>query len=153
MFDRSRYYPNATPIRKMILDYEGQIDGLKWSKEQIEHYKLEEKRETEVLEKYVDIIKNTKWYEKETIKKERKRTMDKQKGKVNIIKNHISYYEKQVEECLKNIENLSQLMIEYDGYEKDELLKELKKIRWNNLKVDSGHFTTKPNKFYKYYNK
>ena len=150
MFDRSRYYPNATPIRKMILDYEGQIDGLKWSKEQIEHYKLEEKKETEVLEKYVDIVKNTKWYEKETIKKERKRTMDKQKGKVNIIKNHISYYEKQVEECLKNIENLSQLMIEYDGYEKDELLKELKEIRWNNSKVDSGCFTTKPNKFYKY---
>ena len=150
MFDRSRYYPNATPIRKMILDYEGQIDGLKWSKEQIEHYKLEEKKETEVLEKYVDIVKNTKWYEKETIKKERKRTMDKQKGKVNIIKNHISYYEKQVEECLKNIENLSQLMIEYDGYGKDELLKELKEIRWNNSKVDSGCFTTKPNKFYKY---
>ena len=151
MFDRSKYYPNATPVKKMILDYEGQIDGLKWSKEQIEHYKLEEKMETEVLEKYVNIVKNTKWYEKEAIKRERKRTMDKQKGKVNIIKNHISYYEKQVEECLKNIENLSQLMLEYDGYEKDELLKELKKIRWNNLKVDSGHFTTKPNKFYKYY--
>ena len=77
--------------------------------------------------------------------------MDKQKGKVNIIKNHILYYEKQAEECLKNIENLSQLMIEYDGYEKDELLKELRKIRWNNSKVDSGHFTTKPNKLYKYY--
>ena len=151
MFDRSKYYPNATPVRKMILDYEGQIDGLKWSKEQIEHYKLEEKMETEVLEKYVDIVKNTKWYEKETIKKERKRAMDKQKGKVNIIKNHILYYEKQAEECLKNIENLSQLIIEYDGYEKDELLKELRKIRLNNLKVDSGHFTTKPNKFYKYY--
>ena len=153
MFDRSKYYPNATPVRKMILDYEGQIDGLKWSKEQIEHYKLEEKMETEVLEKYADIVKNTKWYEKETIKKERKRVMDKQKGKVNIIKNHILYYEKQVEECLKNIEDLSQLMIEYEGYEKDELLKELKEIRWNNSKVDSGHFTTKPNKFYKYYNK
>ena len=150
MFDRSKYYPNATPVRKMILDYEGQIDGLKWSKEQIEHYKLEEKMETEVLEKYADIVKNTKWYEKETIKKERKRVMDKQKGKVNIIKNHILYYEKQVEECLKNIEDLSQLMIEYDGYENDKLLKELKEIRWNNSKVDSGHFTTKPNKFYKY---
>ena len=150
MFDRSKYYPNATPVRKMILDYEGQIDGLKWSKEQIEHYKLEEKMETEVLEKYVDIVKNTKWYEKETIKKERKRAMDKQKGKINIIKNHILYYEKQAEECLKNIENLSQLMIEYDEYEKDELLKELKEIRWNNSKVDSGCFTTKPNKFYKY---
>ena len=150
MFDRSKYYPNATPVRKMILDYEGQIDGLKWSKEQIEHYKLEEKMETEVLEKYVDIVKNTKWYEKETIKKERKRAMDKQKVKVNIIKNHILYYEKQAEECLKNIENLSQLMIEYDEYEKDELLKELKEIRWNNSKVDSGCFTTKPNKFYKY---
>ena len=29
MFDRSKYYPNATPVRKMILDYEGKRDGLK----------------------------------------------------------------------------------------------------------------------------
>ena len=101
---------------------------------------------------YVSIFKDTKWYEKETIKIERKRAVNRQKEKVNKTKKRILDWEKQIEEHLENMENLSQLMIEYDGYEKDELLKELKEIRWNNSKVDSGCFTTKPNKFYKYCN-
>lgn len=99
---------------------------------------------------YIGILKNTKRSERETIKIERKRAVDRQMEKVNLAKKKILDWEKQIEEHLENMENLSQLMIEYDGYEKDELLKELKEIRWNNSKVDSGHFTTKPNKFYKY---
>ena len=152
MLDRSKYYPkNATPVEKMIYDYKHEISMLEWCKEQVEHYKWQEKMETGVLEMHVDILKNTKRSERETIKIERKRAVDRQMEKVNLAKKKILDWEKQVEEHLKNMENLSQLMIEYEGYEKDELLKELKEIRWNNSKVDSGHFTTKPNKFYKYY--
>ena len=151
MLDRSKYYPkNATPVEKMIYDYKHEINMLEWCKEQVEYYKWAEKMETGVLEMYVGMLKNTKWSEKETIKIERKRAVDRQMTKVNLMKKKILDWEKQVEEHLENMENLSQLMIEYDGYEKDELLKELKEIRWNNSKVDSGCFTTKPNKFYKY---
>ena len=153
MIDRSKYYPkNATPVEKMIHDYKHEISMLEWCKEQVEHYKWQEKMETGVLEMYIGILKNTKRSERETIKIERKRAVDRQMEKVNLAKKKILDWEKQVEEHLENMENLSQLMIEYDGYEKDELLKELKEIRWNNSKVDSGHFTTKPNKFYKYCN-
>ena len=151
MLDRSKYYPkNATPVEKMIYDYKYEISMLEWCKEQVEHYKWQEKMETEVLEMYLGILKNTKRNEKEIIKIERKRAVDRQNEKVNLAKKKILDWEKQVEEHLKNMENLSQLMIEYEEYEKDELLKELKEIRWNNSKIDSGCFTTKPNKFYKY---
>ena len=151
MLDRSKYYPkNATPVEKMIYNYKHEISMLEWCKEQVEHYKWQEKMETGVLEMHVDILKNTKRSERETIKIERKRAVDRQMEKVNLTKKKIKDKKKQVEEHLKNMENLSQLMIEYEGYEKDELLKELKEIRWNNSKVDSGCFTTKPNKFYKY---
>ena len=151
MFDRSKYYPkNATPVEKMIYDYKHEMSMLEWCKEQVEHYKWAEGFETGVLEMYVSMLKNTKWCEKETVKIERKRAVDRQMKKVNLMKKKILDWEKQVEEHLKNMDDLSQLMIEYDGYEKDELLKELKEIRWNNSKVDSGCFTTKPNKFYKY---
>ena len=153
MFNRSKYYPkNATPIEKMIYDYKHEISMLEWCKEQVEYYKWAEKTETTTLELYINIFKNTKWYEKETIKIERKKDINRQKEKVNLMKKKVLDWEKQIEEHLENMENLSQLMIEYDGYEKDELLKELKEIRWNNSKVDSGCFTTKPNKFYKYCN-
>ena len=151
MIDRSKYYPkNATPVEKMIYDYKHEISMVEWCKEQVEHYKWAEGFETGVLEMYVGMLKNTKWSEKETVKIERKRAVDRQNAKVNLMKKKVLDWEKQVEEHLKNMDDLSQLMIEYDGYEKDELLKELKEIRWNNLKVDSGCFTTKPNKFYKY---
>lgn len=151
MLDRSKYYPkNATPVEKMIYDYKQEMHMVEWCKKQVEHYKWAEGMETGVLEMYVGILKNTKWNEKETVKIERKRVVDRQKEKVNLMKKKVSDWEKQVEEHLKNMENLSQLMIEYEGYEKDKLSKELKEIRWNNSKVDSGCFTTKPNKFYKY---
>ena len=153
MLDRSKYYPkNATPVEKMIYDYKHEISMLENCKKQIKYYEWEKGLEETTLGIYVSIFKNTKWYEKETIKIERKRAVNRQKEKVNKTKKRILDWEKQIEEHLENMENLSQLMIEYDGYEKDELLKELKEIRWNNSKVDSGHFTTKPNKFYKYCN-
>ena len=151
MLDRSKYYPkNATPVEKMIYDYKHEISMLENCKKQIKYYEWEKGLEETTLGIYVSIFKNTKWYEKETIKIERKRAVNRQKEKVNKTKKRILDWEKQIEEHLENMENLSQLMIEYDGYEKDELLKELKEIRWNNSKVDSGCFTTKPNKFYKY---
>ena len=153
MLDRSKYYPkNATPVEKMIYDYKHEISMLENCKKQIKYYEWEKGLEETTLGIYVSIFKDTKWYEKETIKIERKRAVNRQKEKVNKTKKRILDWEKQVEEHLKNMDDLSQLMIEYDGYEKDELLKELKEIRWNNSKVDSGHFTTKPNKFYKYCN-
>ena len=153
MLDRSKYYPkNATPVEKMIYDYKHEISMLENCKKQIKYYEWEKGLEETTLGIYVSIFKDTKWYEKETIKIERKRAVNRQKEKVNKTKKRILDWEKQIEEHLENMENLSQLMIEYDGYEKDELLKELKEIRWNNSKVDSGHFTTKPNKFYKYCN-
>ena len=153
MLDRSKYYPkNATPVEKMIYDYKHEISMLENCKKQIKYYEWEKGLEEITLGIYVSIFKDTKWYEKETIKIERKRAVNRQKEKVNKTKKRILDWEKQIEEHLENMENLSQLMIEYDGYEKDELLKELKEIRWNNSKVDSGHFTTKPNKFYKYCN-
>ena len=151
MLDRSKYYPkNATPVEKMIYDYKHEMSMLENCKKQIKYYEWEKGLEETTLGIYVSIFKDTKWYEKETIKIERKRAVNRQKEKVNKTKKRILDWEKQIEEHLENMENLSQLMIEYDGYEKDELLKELKEIRWNNSKVDSGHFTTKPNKFYKY---
>ena len=151
MLDRSKYYPkNATPVEKMIYDYKHEISMLENCKKQIKYYEWEKGLEETTLGIYVSIFKDTKWYEKETIKIERKRAVNRQKEKVNKTKKRILDWEKQIEEHLENMENLSQLMIEYDGYEKDELLKELKEIRWNNSKVDSGCFTTKPNKFYKY---
>ena len=68
------YYPlNATPIEKIIYDYKYEIEALKWHKEQLKHYKWQEKMETGVLEMYVGILKNTKWNEKETVKIERKK--------------------------------------------------------------------------------
>ena len=153
MLDRSKYYPkNATPVEKMIYDYKHEISMLENCKKQIKYYEWEKGLEETTLGIYVSIFKDTKWYEKETIKIERKRAVNRQKEKVNKTKKRILDWEKQIEEHLENMENLSQLMIEYDGYEKDELLKELKEIRWNNSKVDSGCFTTKPNKFYKYCN-
>ena len=145
------YYPlNATPIEKIIYDYKYEIEALKWHKEQLKHCKWQEKMETGVLEMYIGILKNTKWSEKETVKIERKRAVDRQNEKINFTKKRILDLEKQVEAHVGYLNDLSQLIIDYKGNEKDKLLKELKEIRWNNLKVDSGHFTTKPNKFYKY---
>lgn len=150
--ERGYYSLNATPIEKIIYDYKYEIEALKWHKEQLTHYKWQEKMETEVLEMYVGILKNTKWCEKETVKIERKRAVDRQMAKVNFTKKRILDWEKQIEEHLGYLNDLSQLMIDYKDNGKDKLLKELKEIRWNNSKVDSGHFTTKPNKFYKYCN-
>ena len=150
MLNKNIYYSRKTPIEQMICDYKHEISMLEYCKKQIKYYEWEKGLYEATLVTYVSILKNTKWNEKEAVKIERKRNVNRQKEKVNKTKKRILDWEKQVEEHLKNMDDLSQLMIEYDGYEKDELLKELKEIRWNNSKVDSGCFTTKPNKFYKY---
>ena len=99
MLDRSKYYPkNATPVEKMIYDYKHEISMFEWCNEQVEHYKWQEKMETGVLEMYIGILKNTKRSEKETIKIERKRAVDRQMEKVNLMKMKILDWEKQVEE-------------------------------------------------------
>ena len=145
------YYPlNATPIEKIIYDYKYEIEALKWHKEQLNKYKNQEMKELECLESDIEILKNTKWNESEYKKVMRKQNVNSRKTKINNIKEKIFECEQLVEEHLGYLNDLSQLMINYKDNGKDELLKELKEIRWNNSKVSSGHFTTKPNKFYKY---
>ena len=107
-------------------------------------------KELECLESDIEILKNTKRNESEYKKVMRKQNVNARKTKINNIKEKIFECEQLVEEHLGYLNDLSQLMIDYKDNGKDELLKELKEIRWNNSKVDSGCFTTKPNKFYKY---
>ncbi len=151
-FLEKKYYPkNATPIDKMIYDYESEMRSVKWCKERIKEHKENEKKELNWLESDINMFRQTKWYD-EKLRKIRFENVDRRKRKIELIRKKIARCEELMEEHLKNIDELSQLMIEYEGEEKDKLLNKLKEIRWNNSKVDSGCFTTKPDKFYKYRN-
>lgn len=151
-FLNKRYYPkNATPIDKMLYDYEFEMRSIKRLKEQIKESKEREEKELDWLESDINVFKQTKWYD-ERLRKIRMEKINRRKGTIERIRKNIARSEELIEEHLRNIDKLSQLMIEYDGEKKDKLLNKLKEIRWNNSKVDSGCFTTKPNKFYKYRN-
>ena len=81
------------------------------------------------------------------------------KGYLEIIdENSCKYYKYKTKEGflneikeyqieIKRIQNLKNITIDKE----DEALNKIEIIKLNHLKVDSGHFTTKPNKFYKYY--
>ena len=145
------YYPkDATPIEKIIYDYEYEIAALKWHKEQLNNCREKDKKELENLEVAIDILNKTKFNENENIKKMRRQNVNAIKTRINNIKEKIYEWEQLIEEHLGYLDDLSQLIMNYDGNKNDKLLNKLKDIRWNNSKVDSGHFTTKPNKFYKY---
>ncbi len=147
-----RYYPkNATPIDKILYDYEYELRLVKRFKESIKESKEREEKELVQLASAINTFRQTKWYE-ERLREIRMEEVNRRKGTIERIRKNIARSEELIEEHLKNIDELSQLMIEYDGEEKDKILNKLKEIRWNNSKVDSGCFTTKPDKFYKYRN-
>lgn len=151
-FLNKRYYPkNATPVDKMLYDYEFEMRSIKWLKEQIKESKEREEKELDWLESDINVFKQTKRHD-ERLRKIRTEKINRRKGTIERIRKNIARSEELIEEHLRNIDELSQLMIEYDGEKKDKLLNKLKEIRWNNSKVDSGCFTTKPDKFYKYRN-
>ena len=93
---------------------------------------------------YDEIIKLYKYITKEHLE-----IIDKNLCQYNRYKtkedflNEIKEY--QIE--IKRIQNLTNITIDKE----DEVLDKVETIKLNCLKVDSGHFTTKPNKFYKYY--
>lgn len=151
-FLNKRCYPkNATSVDKMLYDYEFEMRSIKRLKEQIKESKEREEKELDWLESDINVFKQTKWHD-ERLRKIRMEKINRRKGTIERIRKNIAKSEELIEEHLRNIDELSQLMIEYDGEKKDKLLNKLKEIRWNNSKVDSGCFTTKPDKFYKYRN-